>query len=601
MIELKKRADDSRSYLKLSAVACVLLLVPPFFKLYLPSANYLTLGFIMVALLFLVAAASSTSCHSTRNRLDGHVTPLILLFVLMGVILVNNNRDLSAGEGLLWIAQFGGTLIAVGLLLLCPNDNWESTVFRAIALFGLFYAAATIIFWLIPNAYDVLYPYLQSKSAADITGAGYRAGLTTHYSTNGMYISLGFLASAFLALSRGKKKSAVWTVAAGLCLFALILTTKRAHLAFGSLAFAVSYLAFNSCRGLSSLGKFMLITATVLLLLYIVSFFNDDVLYVLERFAAMEDDDSFGGRREFYNLCLSMWEESPLFGCGWGSYTLRFNQTTLGIWYISQGFSSMDAHNVYLQLLAEEGVIGILPFVGALVGGILVTVKPLLRMNILAAEEGDCPDLDERRGLLAASLAVQLFFAMYCVTGNPLYDAQVFVPWLLALGVAMVLVRELPKSDSIGRNMLTGDVAMLCASIADSKRGVLITASNRHKTADCKSVSVCCKLLASLLPRKVNAALRVIAASIRTLVYDFVIPNLVTMYIKKIIIKQKEGRFRWEDEKRHCRRKEMHCLAKKDCLPFVPSRAIECQKIKSSIVSYGFGWNTMVVAGWILQ
>lgn len=421
------------------SIAVVILLIPPYFGIFIPYLSFVTAALMLVALLLLAASAAKERMYS--RRLHGGICSisLVLLFMFFCFALINNNQSLAAGEGLLWMVQFGGALMAVSLLLICRSTKWCETALIAISLFGLFYSLATIFFWLFPDAYNNVYPYLQSKSSAIITGRGYRAGLTTHYSTNGIYLVLGFLASALLAFEGRMRKS--WTIISAICLFALILSSKRAHLAFGFLSFTVAYFTYNSKRKLGTLSKFIVLISLLLLILYIVSFFNDGILVVIERFQMMEDDDSFGGREGFYRLCLGMWEESPLIGLGWGSYSLRFNQTLEGIRYASNGFSVMAAHNVYLQVLAEEGLIGASLFILSIASGLIITFRSILHLNKAVPSIGsiDSKENYRRRALLAGSFAVQLFFAMYCITGNPLYDAQVYIPWLLALGIMIAM------------------------------------------------------------------------------------------------------------------------------------------------------------------
>ena len=45
-------------------------------------------------------------------------------------------------------------------------------------------------------------------------------------------------------------------------------------------------------------------------------------------------------------------------------------------------------------------------------------------------------------GALSGSLAIQAFFIMYCLTGNPLYDMQVYIPYLVACGMSLWVYRR---------------------------------------------------------------------------------------------------------------------------------------------------------------
>ena len=396
----------------------------------------MTAALIAGALLLSLATIAGNHGISSHPSDGIQSNPLLLCLVFFAVVLTNNNRDLLDGSGFLWICQFGGTLVVALALSRSTSHHWADVAVRAIALFGLLYAVATIIFWLFPSAYEAVYPFLRTRTAGVISGAGYRAGLTTHYSDNGMYIVLGFLACACYSIG---EKGRFWRIAAALCLIGLVLTTKRAHLAFGIAAFSCSYFVMNSQRKLSSFGKFIAVTAVALLLLYILSFFNSDVLNVLSRFQAMMDGDSFGDRSDFYQICLNMWGENPILGLGWGSYAVAFNQSPISYEYRRLGYSDMDAHNVFLQLLAEEGLIGFALMVLVISASLVITLRALLRPGVSEVSSSEDFVYLHNRSILACSLSVQLFFAMYCMTGNPLYEAKMFVPWLVSIGISISL------------------------------------------------------------------------------------------------------------------------------------------------------------------
>lgn len=69
-------------------------------------------------------------------------------------------------------------------------------------------------------------------------------------------------------------------------------------------------------------------------------------------------------RLALWRAAIRMFQASPVFGVGYGSYESRYPQ------YLDLDFfggAVIQAHNLYLQLLAESGVIGLLSFI-ALVG-----------------------------------------------------------------------------------------------------------------------------------------------------------------------------------------------------------------------------------------
>ena len=91
-----------------------------------------------------------------------------------------------------------------------------------------------------------------------------------------------------------------------------------------------------------------------------------------ERFSELQDS-SLGGRDILFQQAFDMFAESPLFGHGWGSYKYRSNVSIIGAIYGRD--SSMLAHNCYLQLLAEVGLIGLILFILVFIFTLNLTIK----------------------------------------------------------------------------------------------------------------------------------------------------------------------------------------------------------------------------------
>jgi hypothetical protein len=64
---------------------------------------------------------------------------------------------------------------------------------------------------------------------------------------------------------------------------------------------------------------------------------------------------------------------------------------------------------------------------------VIGTIRLLLKLNKFDSNN------ESDRMSLAASIALQLFFILYCTTGNPLYDMQTYIPYLLSVGVYLMV------------------------------------------------------------------------------------------------------------------------------------------------------------------
>ena len=128
--------------------------------------------------------------------------------------------------------------------------------------------------------------------------------------------------------------------------------------------------------------------------------------------------DMSNGRFELWGYALKLFRSNPIWGVGWR----RYHEYALVNLH-----EDIEAHNVYLQMLAECGIIGFLLYIIPVIGGLIFTFCFLKKMY-------------NRRNsgiyrLMKLSLSVQLFMLFYACTGNTLYDycAQICYYFVFAI------------------------------------------------------------------------------------------------------------------------------------------------------------------------
>lgn len=367
-----------------------------------------------------------------------NTAPLVLWVLFYIYSLLNNNSNLLEGDGLQWIVCFGGILAIMTLLEGSEDESLCLFPFKCILAFAMFHAIVTVVCFLFPSAYESIVHPMFFSGVASVSRDGYKSGFTSHYSTNGIYLAVGLLSVLpFLLMGRRKK---LYAACAVVILVALLLTTKRAHLVFGLCAFAVGYFLYNTKRMTSTFGRGVFVAVILVIGLLAASAYVPEITQVFDRISEALDDETFGNRSSFYVLCMDMWGDSPLIGNGMGSYTDTFNHTPLGAAYLASGYTNMKAHNVFLQVLAEGGLVGFILFLSASVGSLYLVGRTLVNAN------GVYPERTFARAVLAGSLAMQSFFLFYCLTGNPLYTFQSFASYLFCVGAGLTLVRQLASS-----------------------------------------------------------------------------------------------------------------------------------------------------------
>ncbi len=82
--------------------------------------------------------------------------------------------------------------------------------------------------------------------------------------------------------------------------------------------------------------------------------------------------DPFGGRSELWGSALRVWQSSPWVGAGVGRYPYEYLRVTPDF---PPRFWSPHAHNMYLTVLAEQGLVGFAAFMALVVVGLIFVFR----------------------------------------------------------------------------------------------------------------------------------------------------------------------------------------------------------------------------------
>lgn len=331
-------------------------------------------------------------------------------------------------------------------IILQRSTDWIRVGVKCVALLTGINVFFTYFFFLLPDQYSTminLYGYIPSGTSGGT--AGYRAGITNHYSQNGIYISvfLMIIIMIFIGRNKFKKKekfstwdNALWIMFISVTAIALLLTGKRGVLIWSTCAIVFSYFIASQNK-LGTFLKIGLIILTALGFLQILIESVPDIGYVFERFQDAGTDVASLERFSMWKLALSKFKNNPVFGNGFFSFRKLYFQNLANIYHPgSDRFQRLDAHNVYFQVLCETGIIGFICYIFAIA---LLLVKTVNIVRVMA-EKGD-------RDLFTASLislSLQIFYCIYSFTGNCLYDI-VFFFYSLAMAITLALNYDLKK------------------------------------------------------------------------------------------------------------------------------------------------------------
>jgi len=369
---------------------------------------------ILRVMMFLgICVRSFLEGRSLRNLLLGsRLSHLAIGYGLISVLsaLLFNQRTVLGMAAPIWLLSYlclYFTVIAwvrtehqmrtlIGLLLL-------STI--VVALFGLYQS----VIGEYGSLYDWLYPS-QSKDVAFWTGR--ITSFLNYYTCLAGYLNLALpfaLACTLIRVSRGLRLLAISCLISAT--IALLLTqTRGAVFAFAGTLLLTVFLFARTSRSRKALAVTLLITVLVS-----VPFFGQ----LSTRYSTV-DDDSGVMRLMFWDAALGMFLSSPLIGVGYGNFG--------GLVELPGEEIRRDVHNIYLQLLAETGVIGFAVF------------ALLMAVSLRAAwRDFHCPRdlMDQVLGFAALGAILSVLthgFVDYLFNASPQFGALFWM--ILALLVA---------------------------------------------------------------------------------------------------------------------------------------------------------------------
>ena len=213
-------------------------------------------------------------------------------------------------------------------------------------------------------------------------------------------------------------------------LFGLLLTGKRAPVFF--LLVCIMFLYFFESRErerFTRVLQILLITVAAFAALFLLARFTNnpaiDRIFESAQNMILSRDVEDAGRDQLWTQAMKYFHDNPWLGIGWTHFKTLF------------AFRGTHVHNIYIQLLCETGIIGFSVFVFFFVWNIIATLK-----KIKDTEPGTC-----ECSWLMLSLFMQIYFLLYGMTGNPLYDVEETILYFFGAGISY-----LPMLDDVAED-----------------------------------------------------------------------------------------------------------------------------------------------------
>lgn len=300
----------------------------------------------------------------------------MLLLLVFTLTLVSWKSPFLTVEKILLFASYA-TAFFIGANLFEFRERLEKTLlFSALllSLYGLwqFLVGFNLIAEFVKKE-GILAPALQSRIFSIFTSPSTFAGFLILVIPLGFYYSFQprlniyflltslLLTTLFLTFSRGGVLSLIFST---LILFALLKNSKEWGKVLGIIAFS------------------LLLAGAIY---YLSSNFNFLVSPQKPLESAVREEavvESAQGRFEFWEGGIRIFSSYPLLGSGLGTFSQVYNQFQLGRWY------SRFAHNIYLEIASESGVLGLTAFLSLILGVIFLVKNDKKKPFFLAALSG---------------------------------------------------------------------------------------------------------------------------------------------------------------------------------------------------------------------
>ncbi len=388
-----------------------------------PAAFFYTMARVGLAL------SVALILYNSRKFISWRVIPAIILYI----IFCYNNLYLQSGSIL-----FHAFTISIAVLLVSAvsTSDWIDMFLKGATILGMMHAVSTIVLRFTPGIYlGVIAPMYRSSYSKLVSwySQGCMPGLASHYTLNGIYLTIGLFASTALAIKYMDLYKIKGFIIPMVFILALLLTGKRAHLFFALIVLYALYYLYLSYDKRTRALKMIGIALVVLFVGIVIILYVPSLSTAFTRMQdSLEEGDITNTRTTFWALALMLFREHPFKGIGWGQF-LTYSESLLGY--------RANVHNNFFQLLCETGVIGFLVYVGWVIFYLVRTIWIFTKIRVASND-------NEKIVNIAFCFAFQLFFLMYFFTGNPLYDKETFIPYFLSCVITNYEFRKL-KEDSI--------------------------------------------------------------------------------------------------------------------------------------------------------
>lgn len=389
----------------------------------------------------IIAAVINLIIFSANNKLMMYTKHLSLLVIILclGMFILNRNYILKINKYKLMYSLFVIMIMVSCFWVSNTNVIWDYSLYLISGVCVIFSDFSKIfyyyfmkifktLFWvfifsmfleaLLPNVFFLIFGFASFGDAEmrALTSGGAIAGLAFEkaYAAFICNLGLGVIFAEFVA-----QRSYKYVIQSILVMIALMMTGKRTLFIIPIVALLIYVMLFSKNNKFIRLAGVGLGISAFIIIAYTII---PEASLIIDRIIN-SGGDVLSGRENFWNYAMDMFHQNPFFGRGFMSFNdFVFNQ---GFRYYGERWN-YQAHNVYIQLLGETGIIGC---------GVIIILIVILIIKAISLAKSTSNFWDV---LLVYWI---MLFGIYSLTGNTLY----YPCQLIILIVSILLISNVKK------------------------------------------------------------------------------------------------------------------------------------------------------------
>lgn len=341
----------------------------------------------------------------------------IILFAVYQLASSLNSINLPKG------AILKGIVFLIGALFYLYTDWYEKGI-KIFFIFASVHVLFTVISYFFPSFFQtIVLPQIPSEIRYGIIFfklRGTYSGITEQIGRNAYYISVGISILFSNFIHNKSKSNYVKIIMIAVYFLALLLTGKRGPLVANIAAMTIVFIYDVSKKKNSKLINILKISLILLLIMSVLFIvFPESFTPIQRMILTQESGDITSGRIPLYLGAIELFKQKPVFGWGTAAFSNIYGTGT---------------HNMYLQLLAENGIVGFAIFVFILFRNFVIT-RRFIKREVSSNNK-------EHSRRLYFSLYIQVFFIIYGLTGNPTNDVFILLIYLIASSIPFSLRKK---------------------------------------------------------------------------------------------------------------------------------------------------------------